>query len=410
MQSNKPVIEVDIAIVGAGMVGATLAHLLSDLPCKVALIDRRDFTVSSPEPEDTVTFDPRVSALTHASKEMFSGLGVWEAMCANRVSPYTHMHVWDAQGTGSIDFSAQQMGTTDLGHIVENSVILNALFESIDQLSNVQLLGAVEISGLEKDSEYVTLSTNQDSDIRTKLLIAADGANSLMRQLAQFQTKRWDYDHSAIVTTIKTERPHQAKALQRFIETGPLAFLPLLPSPGSTDQHYCSIVWSCIPELADSLMQCDELEFNKRLTTAMESQLGAVQSSAKRFCVPLRQMHATHYVSDNVVLVGDAAHTIHPLAGQGVNLGFLDAQALANELTQATIAGRSVADPIVLKRYERSRKGHNLSTMWMMEGFKHLFAEDQLPVRWLRNLGLNTLDDLPMIKNELARHAMGLKI
>jgi len=239
-------------------------------------------------------------------------------------------------------------------------------------------------------------------------VVAADGGNSPIRKLANIDTKEWDYDHTAVVTTVKTELPHGARALQRFMSTGPLAFLPLSPRQDSSDQQYCSIVWSCLPELAESLMQLSDTDFNESLEQAIESKLGKIESSAKRFAVPLRQRHGKKYSQSNVVLVGDAAHTIHPLAGQGVNLGLLDVAALAEELSQGLASGRAVFDPVVLGRYERKRRGHNIATMWAMEGFKRLFAEQALPVRWLRNVGLRGVNNLPLLKNQIARKAMGL--
>jgi len=410
MSKNEQAVEVDIAIVGAGMVGATMAHLLANTPYKVALLDRFEFSAEKQfDFANPCEFDARVSALSSASKQLFDDLGLWPKMAELRVSPYHSMHVWDADGTGSIDFAATDMGVSELGHIVENSVALTALHQTLGQIGNLQLLGGISIEKLETVEGGVTIFRQDGGPIHAKLIIAADGGQSIIRELGQFESKRWNYDHNAIITTVKTAQGHGSVARQRFMDTGPLAFLPLNPAANATDQHYCSIVWSCIPALADELMALDEQEFNKRLGAAIEHQLGDIVSSAKRFSVPLKQMHATKYSKNNIVLIGDAAHTIHPLAGQGVNLGLLDAAALSQEIIHSAAAGRPVNDRITLSRYERKRKGHNLSTMWMMEGFKHLFAEDALPVRWLRNVGLKTLSDLPLIKNRLARHAMGLE-
>lgn len=417
-------IDVDIAIVGAGLVGASLAHLLASLPLKVALIDQRVFSpLKTPFDSTELEFDPRVSALTEASKLLFQKLGIWEAIADKRVSPYQEMVVWDADGTGSIDFSASEIGSSELGHIVENSLILSALHGSLESIENLQCVGGAAIQQLTLGTNYggiydnsqggnggdkARITTESGTVISASLVVAADGGNSPIRKLANIDTKEWDYDHTAIVTTVKTQLPHGSKALQRFMSTGPLAFLPLSPGQGSADQHYCSIVWSCLPELADSLMQLSDADFNDSLEQAIESKLGKIEFSAKRFAVPLRQRHGKKYCQDNVVLVGDAAHTIHPLAGQGVNLGLLDVAALAEELSQGLDNGRSVFDPVVLGRYERKRRGHNIATMWAMEGFKRLFAEEALPVRWLRNVGLRSVNNLPLLKNQIARKAMGL--
>jgi 2-octaprenylphenol hydroxylase len=417
-------IDVDIAIVGAGLVGTSLARLLASLPLKVALIDQREFSLfKTPFDSTELEFDPRVSALTEASKLLFQKLGIWEAIADKRASPYQEMEVWDADGTGSIDFSASVLGSDELGHIVENSLILSALHDSLESIENLELIGGAAIQQLILGSSYSEHQGDSDSNnpadkaqlitesglvISASLVVAADGGNSLIRKLANIDTKEWDYDHTAIVTTVKTQLPHGAKALQRFMSTGPLAFLPLSPSQDSADQQYCSIVWSCLPELAESLMLLSQEDFNESLEQAIESKLGKIESSAKRFAVPLRQRHGKKYYQNNVVLVGDAAHTIHPLAGQGVNLGLLDVAALAEELSHGLDNSRSVFDPVVLSRYERKRRGHNIATMWAMEGFKRLFAEEALPVRWLRNVGLRSINNLPLLKNQIARKAMGL--
>lgn len=412
--SSSEQIDVDIAIVGAGLVGASLAQLLASTPLKVALIDRREFGPSEiPSDSKELQFDPRVSALTEASKQLFQRLGVWQQIAEKRVSPYQEMQVWDADGTGAIEFSAAEIGSSELGHIVENSVVLSALHASLAAIENLELVGGSGIKQLSvgsTDGDKARITTEAGATISASLVVAADGGSSHIRKLANFDTKEWNYEHTAIVTTVRTELPHAARALQRFMSSGPLAFLPLLPSENSKDQHYCSIVWSCLPEMADSLMELSEAEFNTSLEQAIESRLGKIESSAKRFAVPLRQMHGKKYSQNNVVLVGDAAHTIHPLAGQGVNLGLLDVIALAEELSHGIANGRSVFDPVILGRYERSRRGHNLGTMWAMEGFKRLFAEDALPVRWLRNVGLRGVNNLPLIKNQIARKAMGLDL
>jgi 2-octaprenylphenol hydroxylase len=243
------------------------------------------------------------------------------------------------------------------------------------------------------------------------LLIGADGPNSKIRQLAGFRTREWDYEHQAIVTTVRTELPHRATALQRFMASGPLAFLPLQAqlAEAGRQQHTCSIVWSLVPERAAELLAMEDVQFASELGIAIEHRLGAIEWTDRRFSFPLRQRHAVDYVQPNIALLGDAAHTIHPLAGQGVNLGFLDVEVLAKELTTALERRRPLADFSILRRYQRARKGHNLGMMGMMEGFKLLFAQDALPIRWLRNAGMSGVDQLGFLKNRLMREAMGIQ-
>jgi len=412
--SDAQINEFDIVIAGAGMVGASLACLLAESSLRIALIDRNPLAQSkgndSPEIRSD-KFDPRVSAISQASQQLFRQLGVWEDMKAARVCNYSAMEVWDAEGTGSIEFSAAEINKTELGSIVENSIIIAALHKRIAQLENVFPITPFSIESferIERDAgSIVKLNADDGQAIRAPLVIAADGANSKLRALANFECREWDYEQHALVTTVRTALPHNNTALQRFMETGPLAFLPLRASEENDAQHFCSIVWSMLPDQAERAMSLSEGEFNAELAAALESKLGAIEWSDKRFVFPLRQRHALDYVKESIVLVGDAAHTIHPLAGQGVNLGLLDAKALAEELQRGIEVGRSVADPTVLLRYQRRRKGSNLSMMWLMEGFKQIFAQQDLSIRWLRNIGMNAADKMTPIKNQMIRKAMG---
>lgn len=404
--------EFDIVIAGAGMVGASLACLLAESSLRIALLDRVPL-LEADELADLQlgpeSFDPRVSAISQASQQLFRELGVWEPIAAMRVCHYRDMQVWDAEGTGAISFSAAEARQDELGTIVENSIVLAALHRRIAQLDNVVVIAPFSIDSLHCEQDgRARLDSSEGQSISAALLVAADGANSRLRELAEFECREWDYEQQALVTTVRCERAHGDTALQRFLETGPLAFLPLHVAEQDAEQQYCSIVWSMLPQQAERVMALSEADFNKELGAAIEGRLGKILHSDRRFAFPLRQRHAIDYVKDNIVLVGDAAHTIHPLAGQGVNLGLLDARALAEELQRGIAAGRSLADPIVLRRYQRRRKGNNLSMMWLMEGFKRLFAQQDLGVRWLRNVGMNAADKMTPLKNQLVRKAMGL--
>jgi 2-octaprenylphenol hydroxylase len=402
-------LEFDIVIVGGGMVGATMASLLRGMSLRIALIDRIKFDEDQFSLQlETSKFDPRVSALTSATKRIFEELDLWKDIQAVRCCDYQNMHVWDADGTGSISFSSSALNQAELGTIVENSVLTAALYKKIVHQENLTVLAPFSIDKLEINDSGSTLTTECGTTVVTRLIIAADGANSKVRELGEFDTREWNYDHHAIVTTVKTEKKHQLTTLQRFIETGPLAFLPLSINANDSEQNHCSIVWSSIPDRTEELISLNDEAFCLELGRSIESRLGTIEWCDKRFAFPLRQRHAVDYVKHNVVLIGDAAHSIHPLAGQGVNLGFMDAATLANELLHGREIGRELNDLTVLNRYQRKRIGQNLGMMWMMEGFKHLFAEQALPVRWLRNIGMTGVDNLSVVKNHLARRAMGL--
>lgn len=398
----------DIIIIGCGLVGAVMALSIKDSNLRVAIADRQAFDRSqAPFLARPTTFDARVSALTVRSQQILQDLEVQEKVEQIRFSPYTDMQVWDGEGTGSIHFSAASLGQAHLGCIVENSVLLAALHEELERAQNLTQLIPCTIESIEKANQGMILRSVEGNQYSTRLLIGADGANSRVRELMQFPTREWDYQHTAVVTTVETEAPHQQTAWQRFMATGPLALLPLRQQAGD-QQRYCSIVWSLVPEQAEAVMDLDDEAFCRHLGNAFEHRLGEIKWTDRRFQLPLRQRHATSYYQDGVALIGDAAHTIHPLAGQGVNLGLLDATELAAQLNRGVAAGREVDDARILARYQRARKGHNLGMMWMMEGFKHLFAEQAPPVQWLRNAGLDAVDGLGLLKNELARRAMGL--
>src|SRR5690554_6775488 len=379
---------VDIAIVGGGMIGAAMALRLSGLGWRLALLDsqpvgqaavtvtpRGGDASASTKDQDTggslsdPTYDARVSALTHASQHLFESLGVWQAMCEQRVSPYSHMHVREADGTGKIDFSAAEIHVENLGHIVENRVTTSALHEALLQKDDIRVLAPVRVEGYQPNVEQgQRLLLDDGSYLCTDLVIAADGANSPLRQLAAMPVREWDYGHQAVVTTVRTEQAHEQTARQIFMDDGVLAFLPL----AGAEEHYCSIVWSLVPERAAAVLAMTDEEFCAALTLASERWLGTVDSAAQRFCLPLHQRHAVDYVQQGLVLIGDAAHSIHPLAGQGANLGLLDVVALGEELARGHRSGRAPSDPVVLARYQRRRKPHNLMMMAMMEGFKRL--------------------------------------
>ena len=402
----------DVIVVGGGMVGAALACALAPTNLRIAILDQRPF---DGETAGSGAFDARVSAITPASAQFLSEMGVWEGVLQRRASPYCQMQVWDADGTGSIHFAAADVRADVLGHIVENNVTLAALHERLRAFDQVEWIVPASLEALlspytPQDDEPIRLLLEDQRVLSATLLVAADGAQSKVRELAGFRTREWDYDHHALVTTVRTEKPHRQTASQRFMDEGVLAFLPLAPSAGEADdQHYCSIVWSVIPDYARELMAQDDATFTRTLQAAIESRLGAIEHVAPRYCFPLRQRHAVSYVQPGIALIGDAAHTIHPLAGQGVNLGLQDAQVLAAEIAAALAVGRDFADMRTLRRYQRRRIGENLGMMWMMEGFKHLFADQPLPVRWLRNAGMSGLDRSPMVKNRIMRSAMGFE-
>ncbi|GLQ33132.1 UbiH/UbiF/VisC/COQ6 family ubiquinone biosynthesis hydroxylase [Litoribrevibacter albus] len=411
----------DVVIVGGGLVGATLALLLCQgqhshggSPLSIGLIEAGSFDTALIQlsPEDA-QFDPRVVALTHASENLFKRIDVWPLVMSLRHCPYQSMSVWDSEGTGNIEFTAEEANVDHLGSIVENRLLVSALRHRIGEEPSIEVLENTAVSQLgpmtedhETQAPVRLLGLDDGRVISGKVVVAADGALSAIRHMAAFNVREWSYNHTAIVTTVQTAQSHGGVARQAFMQEGPLAFLPL---PSVNGQHYCSIVWSQEPERAEALMALSDEAFCQTITQAIENRLGQVMSVDRRFSIPLKQRHAVQYVKDRIALVGDAAHTIHPLAGQGVNLGLLDVAVLAEELLAAHTNGLEIGAEPILRRYQRRRMGHNLSMMSVMEGFKQLFSESAPPVRFLRNFGMSMLNQHPLIKRPIIMRAMGLE-
>lgn len=394
-------IRADLLIVGAGMVGSALALALQGSGLNVVVVDGGPLSV---KPFDAqAMFEPRVSALSAASQRILQRLGAWEGIASRRTSPYSEMQVWDGSGTGQIHFSAASVHADVLGHIVENRVVQDALLERLHDC-DIGLLANARLEQMRRSGDDWLLTLADGRLLRAPLVIAADGANSAVRRLTGTETREWDYLHHAIVTSVRTGNPHRKTAWQRFTDNGPLAFLPLQRE----GEHWCSIVWSVTPKEAERLTALDDETFCRELEQAFEGRLGPVLAADPRLCVPLRQRHAKRYVAEGLALIGDAAHTIHPLAGQGVNLGFLDAAVLAEVLLHANERSERLADVRVLSRFERRRMPHNLALMAAMEGFERLFQADQLPLRWLRNTGLKVVNQIPEAKATFVRQALGL--
>lgn len=411
----------DIVIVGAGLVGATLAAVLAANPntcaLKIAVVDAAkppaqlsDIASNiSSNPSDKPRFDPRVVALTRQSQELLESVGVWQAFInqqqSHQACPYQRMTVWDKDGTGEITFDCHEIHEDNLGFIVENSLVLRHLIDSISQHDTIHLIWQDAVQSLSRNGANQLILAS-GTTVKADLVLAADGANSRIREMAGIETRAWPYGHKAIVTTVKTEQEHQSTAWQSFSHQGPLAFLPLLDPNG--DQHYSSIVWSVFDEEADKLMALNEQQFALRLSEQIEHRLGAVEAVDKRFCFPLHQRHAKQYFQPGLALLGDAAHSIHPLAGQGVNLGLLDVRAVATEIERAIQRGIPLPDMSILKRYQRARMGSNLAMMAAMEGFKQLFGNQKPFWHVLRNLGIHSANSSPLLKTAMAKRAMGL--
>jgi 2-octaprenylphenol hydroxylase len=387
----------DVAIVGGGVVGAALACALADTGLTVALIDAQ-----TPAPYDSkAEVDLRVFALSVASRRILEALHSWDTVAAARVSPYREMRVWDAGGKGSIHFDSADLGQPELGYIVENSLLQHALWTRLKGDAKVRMIHPAKVAALSLEDEAAVAILDGGQRLKVRLVVAADGASSATRALAGIEVDNTAYDQRAVVAHVRTELPHRETSWQRFLPTGPVAFLPL--SDGRV-----SVVWSADESEAARILALPDAGFCAALTQASEAKLGQVLSTTRRVAFPLQRLHAREYVRGRFALAGDAAHALHPLAGQGVNLGLLDAAALAQVIGDAARKGRDIGDLGVLRRYERWRKGDNLAMIFALDGFKRLFSNDMAGVSVLRNVGLRAVDRFTPLKHAFVRRAMGL--
>ncbi|MFC3120920.1 UbiH/UbiF/VisC/COQ6 family ubiquinone biosynthesis hydroxylase [Agaribacter flavus] len=383
----------DVCIVGGGIVGLTLALLLSKHNIHILLIDKAERTLS--EASQSEHFSARVSAISQASEQIFDNLGVWQTI--HRKQAYKQMSVWDQHGFGRIQFDGRDRPNFSLGHIVENQVLTDALLTKLQQRKNVEVLQGTSLvkaqflNANSNKSQY-QISLDNQQDILTDLLIGADGANSIVKKIKGFAEVFWDYEHTAIVANLKTEHAHDAIARQAFTPSGPLAFLPL------PDPHQCSIVWSQTPQRANRLLALSPTEFCKVLLKDIDGQLGLCTLSSERYSFPLKMRYAKQWYQDSAVLVGDAAHTIHPLAGQGANLGIADAEALANSVADSIAKCGRVNDYRSMRKYERARKSQAIAVIASMESFKRIFAGSNSFKKVARNVALSTADKMPLLK------------
>ncbi len=393
-------INYDIIIVGAGIVGVTLACSLAktNANVKIAVIEARQTKF---ETLIDNKFDLRVSAITRASQRVFVGINAWTDIKAKRLCQFTDMHVWDDTGVGEIHFDSADIGEPYLGHIIENSVILSSLYDTMARYDNISLLCPVKINNIQYLSNHVELELQDKNTVTTKLLIAADGSQSWVREQAGIIVRGWDYPQDALVTWVKTELSHQHTAWQRFMNDGPLAFLPLR-------NGYSSIVWSTTPEHVQQLLQLSDVEFRLALTDAFSNTLGSVIENGPRARFPLRYFVTENYIKPRLALVGDAAHTMHPLAGQGVNVGIQDVVALTNILTDAVSQQKDPGATLTLRRYERSRRAENAPMLATVNAFQRLFGSHDPGLTWARNNGMKLTQNIPMLKNQIMRQAMGL--
>jgi len=417
------------------MVGASLACALGSTPIssrqKIGVIE------NTPVPKlDKLSKFPdlRVSAVNTSSVELFKAIGVWEDMLGARVSPFYNMEVWDSAGPGSIQFNnATESKTEPLGYMIENNIMQASLFKRMQSLPNIEIFcpSSVESIQFAKDQsdDWVNVTLKDGSKIRARLVVGADGGDSIVRKEAGIPTLGWSYNQKGIVAVVEHKEPNYT-AWQRFLPYGPIALLPM-------HDNYSNIVWSTIPSQVDGLLSLSDEQFLHELRKAFNSRTDASvmfnldkylprlpvpfpelapaapkppqieRIVGKRAAFPLRLTHATEYVKQRLAIIGDAAHTVHPLAGQGVNLGFADVATLATILIEGIKTGQDIGSTVVLKNYQDQRMSSNLLMMTGIEGLKRLFDSSFMPFALARNVGLSITNALSPVKQQIMKFAMG---
>ncbi|VAX77057.1 2-octaprenylphenol hydroxylase [Serratia symbiotica] len=388
----------DIVINGGGIIGLSLACGLQDSSLCIAVLEEKQPDMRPPQ----VLPASRVSAINAASECLMRHIGVWQDIHQVRVSTYDKMEVWDGDSFGKITFCGKESGFTHLGHIIENSVMQQVFWKRAERLPNITLIIPAMIKKVVWGAKAAVIMLEDGRILSAKLVIAADGAHSWLRNHAGIPLTFWDYGHHALVATIRSEMPHLATARQMFHSDEILAFLPF------SDPFLNSIVWSVNPLNVERLKELPPEKFNRQLATAFDMRLGNCFLESERLTFHLKGRYARNFAAHRLALVGDAGHTVHPLAGQGINLGFMDVAELIGELQRLRHQGKDIGQHLYLRRYERRRKYDAAVTLVSMQGFYELFDGNNSLKKLLRGIGLRLADSLPGVKSKLVRQAMGL--
>ena len=393
------IIEYDITIVGGGMNGATLALALADTGLKVAMIEAHALNANN-----RPSYDDRAIALAHGSARILENLGVWKHLRRNAAAIH-HIQVSDRGHFGSTRLDREQEGVEALGYVATARAIGAALNKSLNQLDQLQLFCPATLESFDVNESGATLRLLQDNkqlQLETKLLIAADGAESPIRKQLDIPVREWNYGHHAVIANITPERPHNNVAFERFTDTGPLAVLPMT-------NNRCAIVWTTLDDQVDEILSLDDQAFLNRLQQRFGYRLGKLTKAGKRAAYPLKMMQVREHYRPRTIFIGNAAHTVHPIAGQGCNLGIRDVAVLAEIIEQTTKSGDDVGSAVVLQRYAAARDEDQNTVTLATDVLARLFTNPLPPLVAGRNVGLTALNLIPGAKHLIARQAMGLR-
>jgi 2-octaprenyl-6-methoxyphenol hydroxylase len=401
--SDTTSIETEVLVVGGGLAGASLAAVLATAGLETVVVDRED-----PAAVRDKGFDGRASAIAAGSRHMFEAIGLWDHV--KEAQPILDIKVTDGQvgrraSPLCLSYDHRDVGEP-FGHILENRLLRIAQQDFLATCPHVTYLAPVGVDEVERDDAGVRARLSDGRTVRARLVCACDGRNSRLREDAGIRARRWDYDQSGVVATLTHERPHRGVAYEHFLPSGPFAMLPLPDAPDGT--HRSSIVWTEKHDLARRAVTLDDADFAREVLRRFGDELGRVAPIGPRFRYPLSGLHADSYIGRRLALVGDSAHGIHPIAGQGLNLGLRDVAALAECVVDTARLGLDIGGPDVLARYQRWRRVDNLTLVAATDSLDRLFSNDLPPVRLARGLGMAAVNRMGPLKKVFMRHAMGM--
>jgi len=405
MQSvmSKRSIKTDIVISGGGMNGISLALALAPTGLDITVIEAND-----PAKFTTEKFDGKVIALAYASKKIFEKVGVWDKM-SKESGEILDIRIVDDSSPLFLHYDHSDIGDQPMGYIVENRYIMGALYEGLKENKNINLVTLETLESYESGRNNISVQLKSGKEINSKLLIAADGRRSKIRELSAISTREFNYNQTAIVFTAWHEKNHDGVAVENFLPSGPFAILPMgrLDENGESG-HFSSIVWTETTELAPSYTEMNEVQFNEEVRKRFGDWLGEVKLVGDRWNYPLNLIFAETYIADRMCLMGDAAHGVHPIAGQGFNLGMRDIAALADIIAETSSLGLDVGGGNVLKRYEQERRHDNLQMIVVTDFLNRLFSNNIAPIKLARRVGLAAVEKMPPLKKMFMKNAMGV--
>lgn len=393
-------LDVDVLVIGGGLAGGTLSLALAQNGFRVATVDKEDMAGWVDQ-----GFDGRASAIALSSQQVLAGVGIWDVI-KDETAPIKDIRVADGESPLFLHYDSEQLGDEPFGYMVENRSIRKGLIDLVPKTKGLTYFAPNEVASLERNAEGVTANLADGSEIHARLVVGCDGRGSKTREDAGIRLTKWDYKQAGIVCTVEHERPHDFCAQEHFLPSGPFAILPL---PGTAEKPACrsSIVWTERADLWPIMMDLDDDDFTEELSLRFGDFLGDIKVVGPRFAYPLSLQYAETYLAERLVLVADAAHGMHPIAGQGLNMGLRDVAALAEVLVNARRGGQDIGSALVLDTYQQWRRFDNDLMLGVTDALVKLFSNDIEPLKLARDLGMAAVNQAPELKKFFMRHAMG---